>query len=622
MIKKMLIAFLLAAALIPVSTIDAHSQIVKRSPEVDEILAASPSIIDLYLEEPVGIHRSSIIVRNEKQSVMQLGKPRLDPNDNRHMTVDLKEKLPSGLYSVMIAVVALDGHSLKEKYNFEVKTKEDTDEQKFQRLKLDRTFPEDGTIVQASPDKIEVWYSETGELKLLGLLDDKEHSVITESPIADPDDPNHFTIHLKKNLPPGTYSIHSHLKIGDQSKYDIRYFAVQHFTAITGPTYKFGDSLWKHIQLQQLAHWIAYTAVLALFGVYFMGLKILKISGNQRFVINLLYGTAVAAFLLEFIANKMQYSEVVWIDFITFYFVQVLLVQIVLLLISYFIVWNRMKLLLLFLALLGLALTGHTAAPSYGGIWSVALDVIHLFSVSIWIGGLLTLTVMAPKENKTKWLKEKGKLFSKWALTSIVLIAATGILMTIRFVPSFSLNSLISSYWGEMLLAKAILLIVIIVIGIWQRRTLAKWAEGIGAIFRKWLWIELVIAALILLVAGVLVDLSPKDAEEGIYPQTKTVDGVQATVQITPLAASPSEISIRVGDPLDIERVRVKFSTTTGWQVENAAFSFGNGVYKLTGYYFHAPGTMNMEVYAYRADGTVIKLPYIIQIPGVMPPNI
>jgi copper transport protein len=622
---RLLIVFILVIAFIPVSTIEAHSPIEKRSPESDSILEAAPSKIELFFEEPVEIHRSSIIVRNEQQSEVQLGKPWLDLGDNRHMIIDLQKVLPSGLYSVFIDVVAIDGHALKEKYDFQIKMKETTDEQRFEKLKLARTSPEDGTIIKASPHKIEVWYSEEAVMDNFALLNDKEQNVQTESPVVDPNDPKHFILNLNQDLPSGTYSIHSQVKIGDQRKYDIEYFAVQQFTAISGPTYSFGDSLGKHIQLLQWTHWFTYMMLLALVGGYMIQLFIINNSGNQnhwRFFSKVLYGVSIAALLLEFITNKVQYSEVIWKDFISFYFVRILVAQIVLLLISYFIVWNRIKLLLLFLVLLGLALTGHTAAPSYGGIWTVTLDFIHLLSVSIWIGGLLTFGVIAPKENTIEWLKEKGKIFSKWALISMILIPATGILMTIRFVPSFSLSSMLSSYWGEMLLTKGILFIGIIAIGAWQRRILGKWAAGITAHFRKWLRIELVIAILILFAAGVLVDLSPKDAEEGIYPQTQTVDRVQATVRISPLIAAPNEITIRFNDYSDIQRVSVKFSTTTGWTVENSAFSFGNGIYKLTGYYFHAAGTMNLEVHAYRSDGTVVKLPYKIQVPGVMPPNI
>ncbi|TFE27471.1 copper resistance CopC/CopD family protein [Cohnella luojiensis] len=625
MIKKLLMAFLLVAAFIPISTIEAHSPIEKRSPESDAILEAAPSKIELFFEEPVEIHRSSIIVRNEQQSEVQLGMPRLDPGDTRHMMIDLQKVLPSGLYSVFIDVVAIDGHALKEKYDFQIKLKETTYEQRFEKLKLERTSPEDGTITKASPRKIEVWYSEEAEMDYFGLLNDEEQNVPTEIPAMDPNDPKHFIINLNQELPPGTYSIHSQVKIGDQKKYDIEYFAVQQFTAISGPAYSFGDSFLKHIQLLQWTHWFSYMTLLSLVGGYLIQLFIIRNSGNQnrwRFFANVLYGASIAALLLEVVANKVQYSEIIWKDFIGFYFVRILVAQIVLLLISYIIVWNRIKLLLLFSVLLGLALTGHTAAPSYGGIWSVTLDFIHLLSVSIWIGGLLTFGVIAPKENTMEWLKEKGKIFSKWALVSMILIPITGILMTIRFVPSFSLSSMLSSYWGEMLLTKGILFIGIIAIGAWQRRILGKWAAGIAAHFRKWLRIELVIAALVLFAAGVLVDLSPKDAEEGIYPQTQTVKGVQAMVQISPLIAAPNEITIRFNEPSDIQRVIVKFSTTTGWIVENSAFSFGNGEYKLTGYYFHAPGTMNMEIHAYRSDGTVVKLPYKIQVPGIMPPNI
>lgn len=104
MLKKMIFAFILILYLIPTSAIDAHSLIEKRSPEINAIFETAPQKVELTFEEPVEIHRSSIIVRNEKEVEVQIGRPQLDPNDNRHILIDLEKNLPSGKYSVQIDV--------------------------------------------------------------------------------------------------------------------------------------------------------------------------------------------------------------------------------------------------------------------------------------------------------------------------------------------------------------------------------------------------------------------------------------------------------------------------------------------------------------------------------------
>ncbi len=63
MIYVLVILFYLA----PVTTINAHSPIEKRIPETDALLETIPNKVELFFEEPVEIHRSSIIVRNDKQ---------------------------------------------------------------------------------------------------------------------------------------------------------------------------------------------------------------------------------------------------------------------------------------------------------------------------------------------------------------------------------------------------------------------------------------------------------------------------------------------------------------------------------------------------------------------------
>jgi copper transport protein len=623
MLKKLIYVGVILLYLVPIATVNAHSPIEKRIPETNAVLQTMPNKVELFFEEPVEIHRSSVIVRNDKEVEVQIGKPQLDPNDNRHIYVDLQKNLSSGIYTVDIDVVAVDGHPLKEKYQFEIKVKTSSNEEMFQRLILERAYPEDGTIIEKSPKKIELWYSEPAEMDVFGILDDKQQSISSENPIVDPNNPKHFIIEIKDELGKGTYSIHSQVQIGEQRKYDIVYFAVEDVSSITGSAVYSRDSIWKHIGFLQIAHWLAYIGLLTLFGgTWFQFID--KGKGDLirwKKCSNYLYGLSIAALVLELLLNKYQFSEVNLKDFLSFNFVWISILQIVFLSVSYFINKDKIRFFILLLSVLCWALTGHSVAPNYGGAWGIVIDLLHLLAVSLWIGGLFALFIMMPKENSLLWLKETGKAFSKWALVSMIVIGITGVMMSLKYVPSFSLRSMAFSYWGGMLFFKIALFIGIVVFGLWQRKLLLRMTEVIANVFQRNMKIEIGIAVLVLFGAGILVDLSPKEAEQGIYPKTQVQQGIKATVNVSPMKPGANDISIQFDHESDIEKVRVKFYTTNEWSVENSAFSMDKGLYKLTGTFFHAAGTMNMEVQAIRTNGEKLIFPFKVQVPGVMPPN-
>lgn len=620
MLKRLAFLFIFIITLIPMNSADAHSPIEKRFPDVNAVMESAPDQVELFFEDPVQIHRSSIIVQKEDLAEVQVGKPQLDPGNNRRIFVALQNNLPSGKYTVDIDVVAMDGHALKEKYTFEIKVITATPEERFQNLKLERSIPEDGTIVKTSPKRIEVWYNEAVEMPYFGLLDDKQQLVDTDNPTVDPIDPKHYILDLKDELPSGTYAIHFYPRIGERTTVHIVYFAINGLTSITGNQDFSYDKLWGQLGFLQFAHWFAYFGLLTLLGgTWFQHLLVKTKRGDesrwQRFA-NALYGVSILAICFELIMYKVQYSQVVWKDFMNFTFVWITLLQLAAVAISFFI--KKLRLVLLAASILCWALIGHSVDPAYGGVWGIGLDYIHLLASSIWIGGLCALFVRMPKKNGKEWLQAAGETFSKWALISFIVIGISGIFMSVNYVPAFSFESLFFSYWGQMLFVKIILFLLILFFAIWQRKLLMKITESIAVMFRRNLIIEFFIAVVLLLAAAFLVDLSPKEAVQG---QTK--DGLTASVSAYPLKVGANDIAIQLSDDAEIDKVRAKFYTNFGGSVENTAFKVGNGLYKLTGNYFHGAGTMNMEVHVTKKNGaTVVYPPFTIQIPGYMPNDI
>jgi copper transport protein len=155
-------------------------------------------------------------------------------------------------------------------------------------------------------------------------------------------------------------------------------------------------------------------------------------------------------------------------------------------------------------------------------------------------------------------------------------IAVTGIGMTLKFLPSFSMESLLMSDWGKTLLLKVFLFIGMTGIGYLQRHSLKKISlQGLHTFIRRGR-VELLYGVLILFAAAVLIESSPVAAEQGVYSISPAKDGTTVSVKITPFRAGKSDIDIGFQNQPELKQVRVYFYMPPDFRKENTAFSLGN----------------------------------------------
>ena len=114
--------------------------------------------------------------------------------------------------------------------------------------------------------------------------------------------------------------------------------------------------------------------------------------------------------------------------------------------------------------LLPLALTGHSAS---GGAHDVATNslILHLVSTAIWVGGLVAVLVHAVRDGTHTALA--ARRFSVIAAVSFVVLGASGVLNTWARVPW---DEVLTSTYGRLVLAKVAALVLLGVIGWFQRR--------------------------------------------------------------------------------------------------------------------------------------------------------
>jgi copper transport protein len=182
--------------------------------------------------------------------------------------------------------------------------------------------------------------------------------------------------------------------------------------------------------------------------------------------------------------------------------------------------------------LLTTSLNSHAAGNRNG--WLLFIDVLHLFSASFWIGGLLalilltriTLGVFAPGTgDRTRFFARIIPRFSLVAIVSVIVLVITGTIEAIVQLGSFA--ALLNSSYGQALDIKIFLLILLLCLGAYnllrvsprmnrftrstdEESNARSFAAGkLQRKFRGSIMAEALVMVLLLLVVGGLTSLSP-----------------------------------------------------------------------------------------------------------------
>ena len=128
--------------------------------------------------------------------------------------------------------------------------------------------------------------------------------------------------------------------------------------------------------------------------------------------------------------------------------------------------------------------TGHASAPDVTRALSIPADLLHLAAVALWIGGVLQLAVVAPRELRPQLVRR----FSPFAIGAVALLGATGIVRA--FNELSAVHQLWTTSYGQSLLVKTGVLAGLLVLGRLSRAhvrgtvavELALFAVVIGAV--------------------------------------------------------------------------------------------------------------------------------------------
>jgi len=183
--------------------------------------------------------------------------------------------------------------------------------------------------------------------------------------------------------------------------------------------------------------------------------------------------------------------------------------------------------------------SGHAAAfdpVSY----TVGLNYAHLLAAALWSGGLLLLLAV--------WFKERPEagrfalVFSKWALISFLALWVTGILSTLKYLPS--LEYLQYTNWGKWLIAKAAVSLLVAVTAFLIRLRLKKGELPRGSLLK----VDVGLLAGIVLCVGVLTYQTPLPVNEPLSYHKMGTD-MHVTLRISPNAPGDNRFNLKIWLP-------------------------------------------------------------------------
>ncbi|MFE5430052.1 copper resistance CopC/CopD family protein [Peribacillus simplex] len=209
------------------------------------------------------------------------------------------------------------------------------------------------------------------------------------------------------------------------------------------------------------------------------------------------------------------------------------------------------------------ALTGHTAAVP-NQVLAVLMDFLHLLSMALWLGGLMALLVILPgladrqavQEDKKTFYWSIIQRFSRWAFLFVIILIVSGIYSSLQHVPT--IHSLFNTTYGQLLLAKIGLMLVMIVLGGFHflrgKKQTKKLGYSVG--------MEFGLGIVILLIAALLTNVQTAMSSPGPIEKTlRTEENNEVTLMVTPNEVGDNVIQVNLsneGKPIaEIEQLTI-----------------------------------------------------------------
>ena len=198
-------------------------------------------------------------------------------------------------------------------------------------------------------------------------------------------------------------------------------------------------------------------------------------------------------------------------------------------------------------AILAESFATHSAIVEEGWPLGPLADAAHLYGVALWVGGLLAVVrVRGPllRSLSPAFAAVALEAFSRFAMLAVVLVVVAGTALGVLLVGS--LGALVDTEYGWVVLAKIGLLVPMVALGTWNRRSLARSradgsrARDMAPVARR-VRAEAALGAGVLVLAGLLTSLNPAALPPAnpTFTLSGTDAGLYAVFQVFPYPSGP-----------------------------------------------------------------------------------
>jgi len=206
------------------------------------------------------------------------------------------------------------------------------------------------------------------------------------------------------------------------------------------------------------------------------------------------------------------------------------------------------------------ALAGHGYSQSPVAL-NFPVNALHVGAMAVWLGGLATLLLVLPAAtraavspaDRSRLLAGPLARFSTVALAGVALIMATGLIQAYVYVRHF--GDLFSTGYGRAVLAKFLLLLCVIGIAAYNRRSSVPQLEAIaergespgrpGVLLRRALRAEVALLAVVIGVTAALASYAPPvSAEAGPFSTTAAVGPITMELDVDPARVGANQIHV------------------------------------------------------------------------------
>jgi copper transport protein len=174
-------------------------------------------------------------------------------------------------------------------------------------------------------------------------------------------------------------------------------------------------------------------------------------------------------------------------------------------------------------------LAGHALDRDQPRVLAPLVDVAHIASAAVWLGGLLSLVFVLPRASDEGSVRAAAvRRFSTAALVAVIVLGLSGLVRALTELSA--VHQLWSTSYGRTLLVKTALFVPLLGLG-WLNRTLLL---GAFARLRRSAFVEIALLAGVVVAVAVLTELRPGGAQRA----------VAAPVEVAQPAALPSQDAV------------------------------------------------------------------------------